>query len=233
MPTSNSYDWSATRADIIQGALRKIGALGDWETPTNEQVTVSAAALQALIKAWQADGMQVWVMKEQTIGSTNLASGSVNIGIGQTVNIAKPLKVTQAFLRRGDIDTPLDIWDRHNYNTLINHGITGTPTIVYYQPLVDYGVLKCYPRPDAATQAATSVVIHYQAMYDDMDSDSNTLALPPEWTEAVIYGLAVRLAPEYGLSINERQQLKLEAREFKEIALGFGTEEGSLYIQPG
>jgi hypothetical protein len=66
-----------------------------------------------------------------------------------------------------------------------------------------------------------------------MDSDSNDLSLPPEWTEAVIYGLAVRLAPEYGLSINERQQLKMEAKEFKDTALGFGTEEGSLYIQPG
>lgn len=233
MATSNSYDWKATRADIITGALRKIGALGDWETASNEKITAGAAALQPLIKAWQADGMPVWTIKEQVIGSTNLASGAVNIGLGQTVNIAKPLKVTQAMLRRGDIDSPLDIWDRHNYNTLVNHAITGTPTIVYYQPLLDYGVLKCYPRPDAATQAATSVVITYQAMFEDMDSDSNDLSLPPEWTEAVIYGLAVRLAPEYGLSINERQQLKMEAKEAKDLALSFGTEEGSLYIQPG
>ena len=70
-------------------------------------------------------------------------------------------------------------------------------------------------------------------MFEDMDSDSNDLSLPPEWTEAVIYGLAVRLAPEYGLSINERQQLKMEAKEAKDLALSFGTEEGSLYIQPG
>lgn len=233
MATSGSYDWVATRGDIIKSALRKVGALGDWENPTAEQTAAGALALQPLIKAWQADGMPVWAIKEQVIGSTNLASGAVNIGLGQTVNIAKPLKVTQAMLRRGDIDSPLDIWDRHNYNTLVNHAITGTPTIVYYQPLLDYGVLKCYPRPDAATQAATSVVITYQAMFEDMDSDSNDLSLPPEWTEAVIYGLAVRLAPEYGLSINERQQLKMEAKEAKDLALSFGTEEGSLYIQPG
>lgn len=233
MATSGSYDWQATRADIIKSALRKIGALGDWETPTTEQTNVSAAALQALVKAWQADGMPVWVLKEQSINSTNLSGGTVNIGIGQTVNVAKPLKVFQAFLRRGDIDTPLDIWDRSNYNTLVNHGLTGTPSIVYYQPLLTYGVLKCYPKPDAATQAATSVVIQYQAMFEDMDSDSNDLSFPPEWTEAIIYGLAVRLAPEYGLSINERQQLKMEAKEIKDVALGFGTEEGSLFIQPG
>lgn len=233
MATSGSYDWQATRADIIKSALRKAGALGDWESPTSEQTTAAALALQMLVKAWQVQGMPVWVIKEQSIPSTNLAGGTVNIGLGQTINVAKPLKVLQAFLRRDDLDTPLDIWDRWNYNTLVNHSIEGTPTIIYYQPLLTYGTLHCYPLPDAATQTATSVVIHYQAMFEDMDSDSNDLSFPPEWTKAVTYQLAVDLAPEYGLSINERQQLKMEAKEFKEEALSFGTEEGSLFIQPG
>jgi hypothetical protein len=233
MATSGSYDWQATRADIIKTALRKCGALGDWESPTTEQTTAAALALQMLVKAWQSQGMPVWVIKEQAIPSTNLAGGTVNIGVGQTINVAKPLKVLQAFLRRDDLDTPLDIWDRWNFNTLVNHGIEGTPTILYYQPLLNYGTLFCYPLPDAATQTDTSVVIHYQAMFEDMDSDSNDLAFPPEWTKAVTYQLAVDLAPEYGLSINERQQLKMEAKEIKEEALSFGTEEGSFFIQPG
>ena len=189
--------------------------------------------MQALVKAFQADGMPVWVMKEQAIPSTNLSSGQVNIGIGQTININKPLKVTQAFLRRSDVDSPLVIYDRHNFMALTNKALTGTPTIVYYQPLLSHGVLKCYPRPDASTQAATSVIIHYQGTYEDMDSDSNDLSFPPEWAEAIIYELAVRLSSEYGLSINERQQLKMEAKEIRDRALSFGTEEGSLFIQPG
>ena len=233
MPTSSSYDWKATRADIITSALRKIGALGDWETPTTEQIAVGASALQALVKAWQADGMPLWVIKEEVIPCTALATGKVNIGLGQFIPVAKPLRVLQAFLRRGDIDAPVSYYDKQSFNNLTNHGATGTPNIVTYQPLLDYGVLQCYPRPDAITQASTSLVIFYQAMFEDMDSQTNDLAFPSEWVEAVIYGLAVRLAPEYGLSINERQQLKMDAKEFKDVALGFGTEEGSLYIQPG
>jgi hypothetical protein len=232
MATSNSYDWSATRAEIIKSSLRKIGALGDWEDPTSNQITASALALQAMVKAWMADGMPLWVIKEQAIAMTALASGQVTIGLGQTVNVAKPLKVLQAFLRRGSVDTDLIVTDRFSFNKLILN-ITGTPNTVYYQPLNSTGVLSCYPLPDVATQAATSLVIHYQAMFEDMDTDSNDLGFPVEWTEAVIYGLAVRLAPEYGLSINERQQLKMEAKEFKDVALSFGTEEGSLFLQPG
>lgn len=233
MATSNSYDWQATRADIITSALRKVGALGDWEVPSNEQITLCGFSLQAVVKAWQADGMPVWVIKEQAIGCTNLAGGTVTIGAGQTINVAKPLKVFQAFLRRGDVDTPISIWDRVSFNSLTNHALTGTPNIVYYQPMLNSGVLKCYPRPDAATQTATSIVINYQAMFEDMDSQSDDLGFPAEYTQAIIYALAVSIAPEYGLSINERQQLKMEAKEHRDIALGFGTEEGSLYLQPG
>lgn len=233
MATSGSYDWTATRADIIKSAYRKCGALGDYEDPTTEQTTAAALALQMLVKAWQVQGMPVWVIKQQSINCSSLASGTVNIGIGQTINVAKPLKVFQAFIRNDDIDSPLDIRDRWNFNTLTNHAITGTPNIIYYQPLLTYGTLSCYPLPDATAQADMSIVIHYQAMFEDMDSDSNDLAFPAEWAKAVTYQLAVDLAPEYGLSINERQQLKLEAKEIKEEALSYGTEEGSLFIQPG
>jgi hypothetical protein len=233
MATSGSYNWAATRADIIKSALRKIGALGDYESPSANQTTVAALALQAMVKAWQADGMPVWVIKEQGVLCSTLTSGSVTIGLGQAVNVAKPLKVIQAFLRTSGVDRPMSIYDRQSFNDLINNTITGVPNIIYYQPMIDTGILSCYPLPDAATQAASQIIIHYQAMFEDMDSDSNDLAFPAEWTEAVIYGLAVRLAPEYGLSINERQQLKMEAKEFKDAALSFGTEEGSLFFQPG
>lgn len=233
MATSNSYDWQATRSDIIKAALRKIGALGDWEDPTENQITVAAAAFQPLVKAWQAHGMPVWAIKEQGIACSFLADGSVEIGIGAEVNVAKPLKVFQAFLRRADKDMPVQVYDRTNFNSLTNKTITGIPNIIYYQPLVNTGILRCYPRPDADTQANGTMIIHYQAMYEDMDTQSDDLGFPSEWSKAVIYQLAVDLAPEYGLSINERQLLKAEAKEAKDDALSFGTEEGSLFLQPG
>ena len=232
MSTSNSYNFSATRATIIKTALRKCGALGDWEEPTAEQTSVGTTALNMLIKAWSADGMPLWVIKELSIPCSSLSTGTVNVGSGQTVDSPKPLKVLQAFLRRGSLSIPLQYWDRQNFNMLTNHSITGQPNIVTYQPVTNYGVLQCYPKPDTAAQSEASIVIYYQAMFEDMDSDANELAFPAEWIEAVTYGLAVRLAPEYGLSINERQQLKIEAKEIKDLALGFGTEEGSLFIQP-
>ena len=55
---------------------------------------------------------------------------------------------------------------------------------------------------------------------------------PRYWYEAVIYGLASRLSREYGIPVQDRQELKQEAEMFHQQALSFGTEEGSLYLQP-
>ena len=51
MATSGSTDYSQTRDDIIKRALRLIGALAQGESPTTDQVTEAAVALNGLVKA--------------------------------------------------------------------------------------------------------------------------------------------------------------------------------------
>ena len=65
-----------------------------------------------------------------------------------------------------------------------------------------------------------------------MVSASDTLDFPAYWTPAIVYKLAVLLAPEWGAPMNDRQQLKAEAQEYWNMAKGMGDEDGSLFIQP-
>jgi hypothetical protein len=48
----------------------------------------------------------------------------------------------------------------------------------------------------------------------------------------MIYGLADRLAPEYGVPLQDRQLLTQQAERFHQTALSFGMEEGSMFFQP-
>ncbi len=64
MTTSASVDFSLTRDQIIKAALQKIEAIGQGETPNATQVTESAIALNALIKAWHGVGMPLWTVKQ-------------------------------------------------------------------------------------------------------------------------------------------------------------------------
>lgn len=226
MATSGSTDYSQTRDDIIKRALRLIGALAQGESPTTDQVTEAAVALNGLVKAWEADGMPLWAIKERTI---TLVTNTNTY----TLDTPKPLKVLQAWYRNAtsNVDVPMRVITRDEYNRLGNKSSAGTPIQVYYEPRRDDGVLHVFPTPSATDAANINIHIVYQAPFDDFDLATDTPDFPQEWYDAVTYGLATRLAPEYGLPIPDRKTLWQEMSIIKQDALNFGLEEGSLYFQ--
>ncbi len=231
MTTSNSTNFSITRDDIIKGALRLCGALALGETPSADQVSEASDALNMLVKAWQADGMALWARSEYTLALT-LDTKSYTIGLGETVNIPKPLKITQAILHdtQTNVDIPMRIITRDEYLRLGNKSTNGIPIQIYYDPQRDNGVLYIYPPANSAAVSYKQIKFTYQKPFEDFDASTDNPDFPQEWYEALKYGLASRLAGEYGISLTDRQQLMQEAILIKNEALSFGTEEGSFYF---
>jgi hypothetical protein len=225
MSTSGSTDFNINRDQLIAGALRLCGAVAQGETPTAAQVTEASEALNMLIKAWQADGMPLWVIKNYTL---TLVSGTNTYTV-----TPKLLKVIQAFNHNTstNIDVPMRIVTRQEYNVLGNKTSTGNPIQVFSSPELTNTVVKLFPTPDATSASQNQVVLVYQKQFDDMDSASDNLEFPNEWFEAVKYGLATRMAGEYGVSLDDRRQLLSEANSIKQEALSFSTEEGSFFFQ--
>jgi hypothetical protein len=56
--------------------------------------------------------------------------------------------------------------------------------------------------------------------------------IPDYCLEAVIYGLAYRLSPEYGIPLQDRQLLAGEAQKFLNDALEYSAIEDSMFLQP-
>lgn len=231
MATSGSTDFSVSRDDIIKRALRLIGVVAQGETPTTDQTTEAALALNGLVKAWQSDGMPLWALKTYSVPLTD-GSASYRIGVGQTVNTPKPLKIIQAYNSdsTSNVDVPIRIITKQEYNILGNKTSSGNPIQVYYDPQNTYGDLYVFPVPTSVEAAANTIKIIYQRPFEDFDASTDTPDFPQEWYDALTYGLACRLAPEYGLPSTERKLLWQEMNIIKTEALSFGTEEGSLYF---
>jgi len=231
LATSNSTNFATSRNHIIKGALRLCGAVALGEDPTAAQYDEAAETLNMMVKAWQADGMALWAMKEHTLDLT-LSAQTYLIGTGQTINIAKPLKITQAILHdtTTNVDIPMRIITRDEYNRLGNKTTTGQPIQIYYEPLRDYGTLHVYPPANSAAVSAKQIKFTYMRPFEDFDASTDEPDFPQEWYDALKYGLASRLAGEYGISMDDRQQLLREAMKIKEEALSFGTEEGSFFF---
>ena len=232
MTTSGTAVFSTTRDNIIKRALRLLGVLPSNTNPTDDQKTDAQYALNSLVKAWMADGMPLWAIKSYTIPLTD-AINSYRIGDSELIDTPKPLKILQAFNRNttSNIDIPMRILTRQEYNMLGNKSTSGNPIQLFYDPQRNYGDLFLFPTPTSVEASANTIIIFYQRPFEDFNADVDEPDFPQEWFDALAYGLACRLAPEYGISLQDRKQLWQEMTIIKQDALNFGLEEGSLFFQ--
>lgn len=229
MATSNSTDWTLNRDQVIKGALRKLVVIPSGGSPSTAQTNDAVEALNALVKIMQADGMPLWKITSKTF-LTTVGVSSYTIGPSQTINSPKPLKVFQALytLSGATNDVNMNLYSRYDFNSLTNNA-TGVPINLYYQPLRTTGIIQLWPTPVDST---TTIAIHYQSPYEDMDAATDDFDFPSEWIMPLIYKLAWVLAPEYGIPILDRGQLEKEASYWHNYALSMGTEESSIFLQP-
>jgi hypothetical protein len=235
MATSGSTDWTLTRAQVITGALRKLGVLPSGGTPSTAQTNDGAEALNALIKAFHADGMPIWAIESTTFTVTS-GTATYTIGPGQTIDtMYPPLKVLQAFRTpTGETQVPMNLYTRYDFGVLpTDSSVTGDPVNLYYQPTINAGVatgiIKLWPTPDDST---TVITLDYQRPFQDMDATGDNFDFPSYWMQALIYNLAWALAPEYGIPPTDRGLIQKEAIYWKDQALSYGSEEGSITFQP-
>jgi len=228
MATSGTAAWTLNRDQVIKGALRKLGVLPSGGSPTANQTSDAAEALNGLVKSLHGKGMPLWKITSTTFTVTD-GTASYTVGPSQTINVATPLRVLQAFYTPEDgNNTPMNVYNRYDFSDLPNTA-EGTPVNLYYQPLRITGVVKLWPTP---TDSTTQITIHYEAPFEDMNSASDDFDFPSYWITALIYNLAWLLAPEFGLPVQERTALAQEAKYWTDEALSIGAEEGSLFLQP-
>lgn len=160
-------------------------------------------------------------------------TSTYTIGTGQTVNTPYPLHLLQVTRSDSTQGTRIscEIIGDYNFNLLPTNS-SGTPIQVTYQPKNNVGTLKVWPTPD--TYAATNVTLNltYLRPLEYFNTSTDTADFPEEWVSAIIYGLAVRMAPEYGVPLMDRQLLMKEADVYLKIAVDNSFEDGSLLFQP-
>ena len=64
MATSGSVDHNRTANEIVKRAMRHMGVLAQEEEPTASEQESGLEALNALVKAWQAEGINLWKQED-------------------------------------------------------------------------------------------------------------------------------------------------------------------------
>ena len=239
MATSGSYNYKASGAAIVAEAFRKIGALGDTETLDTTRQAIGLIGLNLMVKTFTAFGLEIWTLQEELIYMSLFGTEPMLlVGPGQAIDLDyRPVKLLEC--QRGDDSTatdpktvPMIITPNRTWQEEPNKKMTGVPNSAYYKPNAYTGELHIWPVPDTYWAANGYVQCLFQRQVQDFDSSSDDPDFPPEWHEALVYQLAVRLAPNYGLAPNDRAQLEKTADKILGLVLSNDQEEGSIYLRP-
>jgi hypothetical protein len=224
MSTSGDTSWVLTRDNIINAALRKIGALSLGQSPSSTEISNATLELNALIRLLQTDGMPLWKRTETNV---SIVAGAA------TYTISNATKIPEVYLVSSTGTTRYPMTEKSKYDFLALPNSNGSLPVHWYATptLTDYQI-SIWPTPDTDAASNYTLTVISQKKFDDFVNATDNPDFPAYWMDALIYGLAVRMAPEYGLPLMERQHLIKEYEMYKEAAQGYGDEDGSFYIQP-
>lgn len=239
MALSASYDFTLDRDGIVTAALRMLGAVSSGQAPTADELADGGEVLNLMLKAWQADGMQLWTIT--TIALTPV-QGQYKYTFGPSGDIdtgatgPRPEEIFSISRRHTtDVrDITMTRVAREDYYRFSDKDTEGMPTQYYFEPSIvsDLANLYIWPSPDAAFASDYTLQIRYQKPFDDMDAATNNLAFPKTWELAIVTGLAALLAIEYGTGLNERRDLRELAAQEKERVMNWDTEHVSVFLTP-
>ncbi len=185
-----------TALDIITSAMRKIGVLTKTETPAADESADALQTLNDLLGSWSNDSLPIYA---RTLENFTLSANTsaYTIGNSATFDTASPVAIISAYIRDGGYDYGVDIISDQDYAALENKTQTGRPFVLSYNNDYPAGTLKFYYTPN---QAYNFYILSEKQLTSITALDS-VLSLPAGWNRALIYNLAIDLAPEYGQAV--------------------------------
>jgi len=186
MPTSGTYDWPLTAAQMIQEALVELGAYGNGETIDSTDEARALVRLNAMLHTWAVRGN----LYRDGAGTVTITGGEGSGTLPQQVRQLNSVR----YVASATNHRVLTEWNRDDYYTLPNRTQSGDPVAYYLKRDRDACEIYIWPVP------AADIDLHldFGAAPEAITASSQTVDIPQEWQEAVILGLAARCANMFG-----------------------------------
>jgi hypothetical protein len=147
--------------------------------------------------------------------------------------ISRPVRIIEARVRDTDeIDTPLNIIEsRTEFMRQTDKTTTGEPLDLYYEPLITNGRLYVWP---VALDVTDRIVMTVQRVIEDFDSSADNADCPVEALQALVWNLAVEIAPEYGvdLTMGKGTTVIQQAARYYNLVKRAYTHRDPVYLRP-
>ena len=203
-----------TVQDLVREALEEIGVDSPLDQQGGTDYDLGLRRFNALLDEWNADGLMLFNIAEETFTLPSSVSSRTIGPTGQFVT-TRPLKVESAAMLNTSL-TPnargsMDVIDREAWESLMVRNVDGVPTAVYYEPTPTNGTLHFYTRSNGTYG---SVVLSLLQQFVQATGLSTPLTLPPGYFRPTFKMLALDLCNPFG--VTPAPLLVEQARQGKE-----------------
>lgn len=195
-----------TARDMIERALRLIGALAAGEPMTASEAQDGLRALQAMVNEWGAQRLTMYQV-QRLVFPLVVNQVSYTIGPGGNFNTVRPEWIENASVVQNngalnELELRLDpIMNAQAWRTIMNKRLTSTlPTKLFYDPTFPLGTLYFWPILQSGTLHTALYIPLAIAGFTNLTTD---FTFPPAYEKALTYNLALELAPEFGAQVPE------------------------------
>jgi len=182
-----------TALQLVTSSLRKLGAVAAGEALDADEQSDALAALNQIVESWNLKGLALF-RRENAAYTLVPSQQAYSVGSGADFDGPRPITLHSAFVTRGGIDYPLAVLTQAEWNDILQKSTESQlPEAVYYEPTFPDGTLRFWPVPLEALPVTLAIDMQL-AVVADINDD---LSFPPGYERALLYALAVDLAPEY------------------------------------
>jgi len=196
---------SQTVGALITLAQKMSGAIGQGQVPQAQETQDAFNILNAMLETWNADRYLVYGLED--IACTSTGAESYTIGTGQSFNVARPTDIEAAYLRQYPqsqgtqfpVDFQMELLTSYeDYSRISVKTLSSFSRYAFYDAAYPVGNIYFWPAPLATGGYELHVLVKTPLV--SFTSLTQTLSLPPSYTDSVVYNLACRLRPYYGLA---------------------------------
>lgn len=189
-----------TAGDLIQAALRRLGILAAGETYTTDEGADALAVLNGLLNEWRAHRLLVYVQGRHAYTLT-ANTAAYTIGDDATFDQPRPLWFDAVtYVDSDGNETELEILRTAQEWARLDKTLTSSlPTAVHVGTQMSWTTLTFHPIPTAAVNVA---IYSPESNLVSVAATTTAISLPPGWWNALVFNLALELAPLFGKPID-------------------------------
>lgn len=194
---------SPTARDIISGALRLLGVIASGEPLGASEATDGLSSLNDMIDSWSNENLMIPNKVREVFALTG-GKQSYTMGTGGDFSSSRSMWIEKVLVQLNSgastLELPVKILTKDQFAGIILKQTQSTyPLYVYAEGTNPLETLNFWPIP----QQANNVVIYSAKALAQLTTLTTALALPPGYSRALRYNLALELASEYGRAVPE------------------------------